>query len=117
MSDSAEHDVLLHYTTAAAWQRSEAAGQHVMSGRDRTLEAEGFIHFCTPAQREGVWKRHWAGIPEPVVLLQVDVDRLAGRLVYENTSGGDELFPHLYDALPVDAVTSVRQVDGGGRPH
>ena len=104
---------LYHYTTAADWEASSAAGEHRISGRGMTLADQGFIHFCYAGQRAGVWQRFWTAETQPVVLLTVDPDDLTD-LVDENTSGGTELFPHLYGPLPVDAVIAVHDVDGNG---
>lgn len=107
---------MLHYTTAADWQRSLTAGEHTVSGRGMTLAEEGFIHLCSAAQRPGVWQRFWQQESEPVVLLTVDPDLLPVPLVWENTHGGDELFPHLYAPLPVPAVVAAAPVGADGEP-
>lgn len=109
-------DVVFHYTTAADWERSLAAGEHRVSGRGMTLADEGFIHLCDADQRAGVWQRFWFGIEEPMVLLSVDVRRLDPPIVRENAHGGTELFPHLYAPLPASAVLSAVAVDGDGAP-
>ncbi|MGI8416748.1 MAG: DUF952 domain-containing protein [Nakamurella sp.] len=106
-----------HYTTAADWARSVAAGEHLVSGRGMTLQEQGFIHFCEQLQLAGVWQRFWTAETEPVVLLTVDKGKLPTPIVDENTSGGTELFPHLYAPLPVAAVLDVRPVDADGRPQ
>ncbi|MDQ6658258.1 MAG: DUF952 domain-containing protein [Actinomycetota bacterium] len=105
-----------HYTTGADWERSVAAGEHLVSGRGMTLHDQGFIHFCEQSQLAGVWQRFWTAETEPMVLLTVDKSKLPTPIVDENTSGGSELFPHLYAPLPVAAVVDVRPVDARGRP-
>lgn len=80
------------------------------------MAEQGFIHFCYADQRSGVWQRFWTTETEPVLLLTIDRVKLPIAIVDENTSGGTEMFPHLYGPLPVDAVTSVQQVDQGGLP-
>ncbi|WP_343074510.1 DUF952 domain-containing protein [Nakamurella aerolata] len=111
---------LYHYTVESDWEAATAAGEYRVSGRGLTLDGEGFIHFCYAGQRPGVWQRFWADIDlaaEPVVLLTVDPDDLDPQLLKdENTSGGTELFPHLYGPLPVEAVTAVHAVDAAGNP-
>ncbi len=107
---------IFHYTTAGDWERSLTAGEHRISGRGMTLQDQGFIHFCYAAQKSGVWQRFWATETEPVVLLTVDQARLPTPIVDENTTGGTELFPHLYGPLPAGAVISAAQVDRSGEP-
>lgn len=122
---------LYHYTTESDWDAAQAAGDYRISGRGLTLEGEGFIHLCYAGQRPGVWQRFWSdadagsptgadtgSAPPAVVLLTVDPDDLDPELLRdENTSGGTELFPHLYGPLPIDAVTAVHAVDGAGNPR
>ena len=77
-----------------------------------TLESEGFLHFsyagsgsrCGPSDSG-------ANREAPVVLLIVDPDLLDVPVVAENTSGGTELFPHVYGPLPVAAVVRVTPIE------
>jgi uncharacterized protein (DUF952 family) len=48
-----------------------------------------------------------------VVLLTIDRARLTDEVRMENLVGGDELFPHLYGELPLDAVVQVDAVPVG----
>ncbi len=67
--------------------------------------AEGFIHFPERHQVQGVADRYYAG-KTGLVLLAVEESKLGGSpLKRENTSGGTELFPHVYGPVPIDAVT------------
>jgi uncharacterized protein (DUF952 family) len=38
------------------------------------------------------------------VLLFIDVDKVVPEIIYENLEGGQQLFPHIYGELNVDAV-------------
>ena len=68
------------------------------------LAAEGFIHFSERHQVQGVAERYYAG-KTGLVLLAVDETKLGGvPLKRENTSGGTELFPHVYGRVPLAAV-------------
>lgn len=120
------HELLLHYSTVADWERSLAAGEHTISGRGMTLQREGFIHCCTAAQRDGVWQRFWSDVDEPLVLLQIDPALLPYDVTWEgpaHTAGAGPSkqeparFPHLYAPLPVSAVVGAAVVDlGTGLP-
>ena len=78
-------------------------------------DADGFIHLSTAAQVVRVAHARFAGARD-LVLLCVAADRLAAPLRYERGDpGSDELFPHLYGALQVDAVVRVLPfVEGAG---
>jgi uncharacterized protein (DUF952 family) len=63
---------------------------------------DGFIHFSSAAQVRETAARHFAGIPD-LMLVAVNADALADALRWEASRGG-ELFPHLYGDLPLTAV-------------
>ncbi len=50
--------------------------------------------------------RHYPG-QSGLVLLYIDTEKVKAEIVYENLYGGQELFPHIYGELNVDAVTRV----------
>jgi len=68
-----------------------------------SLQAEGFIHCCTETQLPGVLQRYYQDANE-LVLLNIDPSRLFAKLVFENTVGGAELFPHVYGPVNATAV-------------
>lgn len=105
-----------HVALVADWLAAVAVGEYRTSTLGRTLDEEGFIH-CSSAQQVGpTLNRFYDDVSEPLVLLTVDVDRLGVPLVEEEAPGTGELFPHVYGAIPVAAVTGVvplRRGEGG----
>ena len=93
---------LLHITTAAAWTRAQETGTFTAD----SLAAEGFIHCSEPQQVVRVANTRFRGRRD-LVLLHVDPSRLDAVVRYENLEGGRELFPHVYGAIPIDAVVDV----------
>lgn len=90
-----------------------------------SLAREGFVH-CT-AGRDlvlQVARDYYADLDEPLVVLAIDPARLAARLVFEAPApiagGGTAhlasgaLFPHLYGALNLDAVTGAAELPRDG---
>lgn len=69
-----------------------------------SISIEGFIHCCLSEQLAGVLERYFSNTDNYRVI-EIDVAALPDKLkpVYENTVGGDELFPHIYGALPLTA--------------
>lgn len=86
--------------TEGEWHAAGAAGRFEGSAVDRK---DGFIHFSTAAQAPETAARHFAGAAD---LVLVAVDASALDLKWEVSRGGD-LFPHLYGALPLNAVKRV----------
>ena len=102
---------LFHVALAADWRAAQAAGDYRVSTLGRTLEQEGFLHMSYDRQWPGVLSAYYSEVEEPLVLLEVDPDRLAVPLVVEPPAGsapGAEEFPHLYGPLRLDAVIAVR---------
>jgi len=96
----------------AAWEQFQAAGTFAGASVDL---ADGFIHFSAAHQVQGTLDKHFAGRAD-LVLVAVDPAALGTALRWEVSRGGD-LFPHLYAALPLQAVTgsALLTIAAGGR--
>jgi len=94
------------------WDDAERAGRFTGAAIDLT---DGYIHFSTAGQLAETLAKHFAG-QTGLLLIEVAADRLGGALKWEPSRGG-ALFPHLYSALDVAAVTKVvpLPLDAGGR--
>lgn len=90
------------------WEAAQRLGRYEGSANDRS---DGFIHFSTGAQVIESARKHYAGIAG-LLLLAVNSARLGSALKWEPSRGG-QLFPHLYEHLPIDAVTSIRELPLG----
>jgi len=98
--------------TVDEWRAAEHAGVYRGSAVDLR---DGFIHFSTAGQAAETAARHFSG-QRDLVLLAIDAAALGGRLKWEPSRGG-ALFPHLYGALPLDAVRGIDPLplDASGR--
>ena len=96
------------------WRAAQSEGRFRGAPVD---ERDGFIHFSTAAQLAETASKHFAE-KTGLMLLAVDGDALGPQLKWEPSRGGD-LFPHLYGALPLDAVRWAQplpdEVDGRRR--
>lgn len=101
---------IYHVADKAHWAAAQEAGDYRRSTRDQSLDEVGYLHGANPEQVRGVLDRYYLDATD-LVLLVVDTELVADLLRDENTSGGTELFPHLYGPLPVDAVVEVIQID------
>jgi len=94
-----------------AWHAAEAACGFRGSDVD---QQDGFIHFSTAAQVDETAAKHFAGQCD-LMLVAVDGEALGPALKWERSRGND-LFPHLYAALPLSAVRWARplpdEIDG-----
>lgn len=72
-----------------------------------SLRSEGFIHCSFANQLETVLNRYYQGMRK-VLILEIDSDALTSRYV-EEPSTNDEIYPHIYGAINVDAVIGVKE--------
>jgi glutathione S-transferase len=100
---------LFHITPLADWQQARRAGLY----RPASLEHEGFIH-CSSSQDQlaGVLERFFAG-QRDLLLLRIDAARVAAPVRYE--AADDDVFPHVYGPLNLDAVVEVSPLDVASR--
>lgn len=73
-----------------------------------SLESEGFIHCSYGRQIAASANKHYAGHAD-LVLFQIAREDVPVDVVDENTSGGDELYPHIYGPLPMSAVLAIHE--------
>ena len=100
---------IYHVADRQHWVDAQATGEYTRSTRDQSLDEVGYLHGANPDQVAGVLERYYQGVDD-LVLLVVDVDAVDHLLRDENTSGGTELFPHLYGPLPAGAVVEVIEI-------
>ena len=85
--------------TTHLWAEAQASG--TFQGAPIDLQ-DGFIHFSTAAQVAETAARHFAGQSDLMLFTVAEAD-LGDALRWEPSRGGD-LFPHLYEALPIARV-------------
>ena len=92
------------------WEKAKAEGQFI--GAEIDLR-DGFIHFSTAEQLGETLRLHFEGVTN-LLLLTIDGRNL--DLKWEPARTGN-LFPHLYDILPLSAVLRVNPIllDDDGR--
>jgi uncharacterized protein (DUF952 family) len=93
---------LHHVLGAAAWEAARLAGSYAPP----ELARDGFLHCCTPAQLAFVLGRHFSGATD-LVVLTFEANDVAARVVWVKSEPDQQPFPHLYGAIPCDAVTQA----------
>ena len=81
------------------WQVARQTGTFI--GAEIDLQ-DGYIHFSTARQLRDTLVRHFTG-RDGLVLLKIELNEL--DIVWEAARDGD-LFPHLYDHLPLSSVVA-----------
>ncbi|GAA0538883.1 DUF952 domain-containing protein [Paractinoplanes ferrugineus] len=99
--------MILHICPRASWEDARAKGVY----EGDTLATQGFIH-CSTAEQVAVPATALFRGRTDLLLLQIDEARLPVPVTWEE---GDpphpdgKLFPHLYAALPLEAVVAVTE--------
>jgi uncharacterized protein (DUF952 family) len=92
------------YKLLLAPEWSAAKNQPEFKGSSNDL-SDGFIHCSSARQVPLIAANYYSHIPN-LVLLEIDPARLPQPPRWEKASNG-ELYPHLYSALPLTAVSRV----------
>jgi uncharacterized protein (DUF952 family) len=98
--------IIFHITKREAWESAKASGTY----RTEMFPIEGFIHCSTREQVITVADVRFRG-QTGLVLLSIDTDKVTPEIRYENLEGGQQLFPHIYGELNVDAVVHVTRFE------
>ena len=100
--------VIYKICSEALWR--DAQDQGAFRGAPVDL-ADGFIHFSTADQVAETAAKHFSG-QSNLLLLYVNTTGLGDQLKWETSRGG-ALFPHLYGALALAAITKVEALPIG----
>jgi uncharacterized protein (DUF952 family) len=99
--------MILHITSRAEWEQAKNLGTY----RSDSVASEGFIHCSTAAQVIGSANRFFKGRAD-LVVLSIDSDRVKSEIRYEGADANN-LFPHIYGELNIDAVLQVTDLEAG----
>ena len=99
---------IYHIATRSDWARAQRAGEYATSTIGRSLADEGFIHASQATQVADVANSFYRGVPDELVLLVIDPDRVRAPIRYERVPGAEDRFPHIYGPLNPDAVLAAR---------
>jgi uncharacterized protein (DUF952 family) len=100
---------IYHITSRSSWSSAQPSGVYSAD----SLASQGFIHCSKADQVLRVANSFYAGQPGLVILV-IDPSLLKPRLRWEpGTDKADELFPHLFGPLNLDAVINVLEFPPG----
>ncbi|MEA5550289.1 DUF952 domain-containing protein [Anabaena cylindrica UHCC 0172] len=94
-------NTILHITERQKWQQAKI----FKSYRCSTLNSQGFIHCSQAAQVIKVANKLFYN-QHNLVLLFIKTEQVQAEIRYE-VAEKNELFPHIYGALNIDAVYKI----------
>ena len=71
-----------------------------------SLATEGFIHCSTHEEVIATANRRFNEAAN-LLLWELDQNKIQAPVVFENTSGGSILYPHIYGSIPLSALVRV----------
>jgi uncharacterized protein (DUF952 family) len=95
----------LHIAKLEQWEQTESIRVY----KSDTLNSDGFIHCSTPQQVVKVANAVYHG-QRRLVLLVIKPSKVQSEIRFEK-SEGEELYPHIYGPLNVDAVIKVHSFE------
>lgn len=105
--------MIYHITSRTAWLAAKKFGAYTAD----SLASQGFIH-CSKADQVVRVANTWYTAQRGLVLLEIDETRLRSEVRWEpGTDKADELFPHIYGPLNVEAVARVYDFDPDPSGH
>ncbi|ACK69520.1 protein of unknown function DUF952 [Gloeothece citriformis PCC 7424] len=101
--------MIFHITTEEKWQKAVNVGEY----RAESLATEGFIHCSTREQVIKVANAFYRG-QSKLIVLSIIAEKLTSEVKWESPAHistessieFNELFPHVYGAINLDAVVS-----------
>jgi uncharacterized protein (DUF952 family) len=99
---------IFHIVAEADWRQACAGGSYQPS----SLAAEGFVHFSYRRQVARTANARFAGLAD-LVVIEFDPARLPAPVVEEDLYAADELFPHVYSAIPTAAAGAAHPLPLG----
>jgi uncharacterized protein (DUF952 family) len=97
--------MIYHVITLAEWNPALDKGSYEAD----SLHREGFIHNSTIEQVPGVLERYYKDRTD-LILLHIDETLLKAPLKYELAPSVNEMFPHIFGPLNINAVVKTEPI-------
>ncbi|MEO7524736.1 MAG: DUF952 domain-containing protein [Ferruginibacter sp.] len=94
--------MIYHVTKKEDWEKALQKGFYEAA----SLKTEGFIHTSSVNQVTGVLERYFENEKE-LLLLHIDEEKLQSPLKYEMAASVQEIFPHVFGTINLDAVVKI----------
>ena len=94
--------MIYHIVNQPSWQKAVEMGFY----QAPSLATEGFIHACKKEQVAGVIERYYKN-QFNLLVLHIDEKKLQVAPIFEMASSVNEVFPHIYGKINLDAVVDI----------
>ena len=97
--------MIYHVTNKNEWELALKKGFF----DEPSLYTEGFIHNSTESQVNGVLERYYKDQTD-LLLLHIDESKLIAELKFELAPSVNELFPHVFGNINLDAIVQITDI-------
>lgn len=97
-----ESEYIYHVTSLKEWELAQQNNEY----KPKDYEQDGFIHCSIERQVPGVLDRFYKG-QVGLVKLKIEKAKVQRPVLFELAQDLNELFPHIYGPLNLDAVVEV----------
>lgn len=97
--------MIFHFIQLVEWNLAVELEKY----EPQSIKADGFIHCCTQVQINDLANKLFCG-QDDLLLIEIDTSLLKVPLVYEDLYQLNQLFPHIYGVLNIDAVTKIHRL-------
>ncbi|MDN5200490.1 DUF952 domain-containing protein [Fulvivirgaceae bacterium BMA10] len=99
---------IYHIANPDNWQKAEKEGFY----SDQSLQTQGFIHASDYDQVIATSERYFERSQE-LLLLAIDPEKVRPEIKYERSPERNELFPHIYGPINLDAIRQLISLKRG----
>jgi len=97
--------MIFHFIHLDEWSLTKKLNKY----EPHSIATDGFIHCCKQTQINELAIRLYKG-QNDLLLLEINTNSIKKPIIYEDLYGLNQLFPHLYGALNLNAINEIYHV-------
>ncbi len=97
--------MIYHITTPDRWQSALTKGIFETA----SLQIEAFIHCCSKEQIQSVITRYYSHL-QHLVVLEINESKITSLIQLELSPMVNQMFPHIYGHINLDAVENIHSL-------
>jgi uncharacterized protein (DUF952 family) len=97
--------MIFHFIHLHEWYLAKELNRY----EPNSIATDGFIYCCTQTQINELANKLYNS-QNDLLLLEIDTNSVKNPLIYEDLYKLNQLFPHLYGALNLDAINEIYHV-------
>ncbi len=100
-----KESMIYHFALEKSWKKQLKEGNY----KPDSLNKQGYINASSWEQIKATYYKHFSR-PNQLLIIVIDPLKVKSEIKYENSSEGDQLYPHIYGPLNQDAISKIETV-------